>query len=302
MPAPRRIHHGEPLTRHALAWRAAFGNGPAVLWLLVFFVGPLLLIIGVSFLTRGEYGTIEKPWTFENYRRLAGFGLLGYDPLYPAILARSLALGFATAALTLLCALPLAFFIARLPARWKTPALTLVVIPFWTNLLIRTYAWQILLAPESWLSRVAAAAGFIDADTGIYPGTVAVYVGMVCDYLPFMTLPLYASVEKLDWSLAEAAMDLGAHRWNVFRHAVLPQIKPGLLAGFVLVFLPATGQFVIPDLLGGAKTVLVGNVIQQQFGSAGDWPFGAAIAVVSLLVVMLGLWAVGRKGREVELM
>ena len=301
MPAPRRIHHGEPLTRHALAWRAALGNVPAVLWLLVFFVGPLLLIIGVSFLTRGEYGTIEKPWTFENYRRLAGFGLLGYDPLYPAILARSLALGFATAALTLLGALPLAFFIARLPARWKTLALTLVVIPFWTNLLIRTYAWQILLAPESWLSRVAAAAGFINADTGLYPGTFAVYVGMVCDYLPFMTLPLYASVEKLDWTLTEAAMDLGANRWNAFRHAVLPQIKPGLLAGFVLVLLPATGQFVIPDLLGGAKTVLVGNVIQQQFGSAGDWPFGAAIAVVSLLVVMLGVWAVGRKGREVEL-
>ena len=302
MPVSRRIHHGEPLTRRALAWRAALGNGPALVWLLLFFVGPLLLIVGVSFLTRGEYGTIEKPWTFENYRRLAGFGLLGYDSLYPAILARSLALGFATAALTLLCALPLAFFIARLPARWKTPALTLVVIPFWTNLLIRTYAWQILLAPESWISRAAATAGFIDADTGLYPGTVAVYVGMVCDYLPFMTLPLYASVEKLDWTLAEAAMDLGAHRWNVFRHAILPQIKPGLLAGFVLVFLPATGQFVIPDLLGGAKTVLVGNVIQQQFGSAGDWPFGAAIAVVSLFVVMLGLWFVGRKGREVELM
>jgi spermidine/putrescine transport system permease protein len=302
MRAPRRIHHGEPLTRHALAWRAAFGNGPALLWLLLFFAGPLLLIVGVSFLTRGEYGTIEKPWTFENYRRLAGFGMLGYDSLYPAILARSLALGFATAALTLIFALPLAFFIARLPSRWKTPALTLVVIPLWTNLLIRTYAWQILLAPESWLSRAAATVGFIDAETGLYPGTFAVYVGMVCDYLPFMTLPLYASVEKLDWTLAEAAMDLGAHRWNVFRHAVLPQIKPGLIAGFVLVFLPATGQFVIPDLLGGAKTMLVGNVIQQQFGSAGDWPFGAAIAVVSLLVVMLGLWLLSRKGREVELL
>lgn len=302
MPAPRRIHHGEPLTRRALALRAALANVPALLWLSLFFVVPLLLMAGVSLLTRGDYGTIERPWTFENYRRLAGFGLLGFDALYPAILARSVALGFATAALTLLGALPLAFFIARLPQRWKTPALTLVVIPFWTNLLIRTYAWQILLAPESWLSRAAVAVGFIDADTGIYPGTLAVYVGMVCDYLPFMALPLYASVEKLDWTLAEAAMDLGAHRWNVFRHAILPQIKPGLLAGFALVFLPATGQFVIPDLLGGAKTVLIGNVIQQQFGSAGDWPFGAAIAVVSLLLVMLGVWFVGRKGREVDLL
>ena len=138
------------------------------------------------------------------------------------------------------------------------------------------------------------------AGEALYPGGGAVYLCMVCDYLPFMALPLYASVEKLDWTLAEAAMDLGANRWNVFRHAILPQIKPGLAAGFVLVFLPATGQFVIPDLLGGAKTVMLGNAIQQQFGPGLDWPFGSAIAVVSLAVVMLGLWLFARQagGRE----
>jgi spermidine/putrescine transport system permease protein len=125
-------------------------------------------------------------------------------------------------------------------------------------------------------------------------------LGMVCDFLPFMVLPLYASVEKLDWSLAEAAMDLGADGVQVFRHAVLPQIIPGLVAGFVLVFLPAVGQFVIPDLLGGSKTVLLGNVIQQQFGPSRDWPFGSAIAFVALGIVALGLWLFARKS-ETEL-
>lgn len=303
-PRARHIHHGEPLTRRAWQLRACLGNGPALLWLLVLFAVPLGLIVGISFLSRGEDGTLELPWTFENYQRLAGFGLLGYDLLYPLIFLRSLLLGFGTATLALLGALPLAFFIARLPARWKTAALTLVMIPFWTNLLIRTYAWQILLAPEGWLARGAAALGFIDAGVALYPGDFAVYLCMVCDYLPFMALPLYASVEKLDWTLAEAAMDLGANGWNVFRHAVFPQIKPGLVTGFLLVFLPATGQFVIPDLLGGAKTVLLGNAIQQQFGASLDWPFGSAIAVVSLALVGIGLWIFARQagGKEVEIL
>ena len=303
-PPRKYIHHGEPLTRAGLRLRGWLGIGPALLWLAALFVVPLLMIAVVSFLSRGGYGTIEGTWTFENYRRLAGFGLLGFDPLYPLILFRSVVLGLGTASLALLAALPLAFFIARLPPRFKTFVLTLVVIPFWTNLLIRTYAWQILMAPESWLTRAAGLLGLVKAGEALYPGHFAVYLCMVCDYLPFMVLPLYASVEKLDWTLAEAAMDLGANRWNVFRHAVLPQIKPGLAAGFVLVFLPATGQFVIPDLLGGAKTVMLGNLIQQQFGQGLDWPFGSAIAVVSLVVVMFGLGLFARQAgpREIEIL
>jgi len=298
-----QVLRGEALSARQRVLRILGAAGPAGLWLLIFFLVPLLLIVGVSFLSRGEVGTVETPWTFEAYRRLAGFGLLGFDPLYPIILARSLALGAGTALLCVLGALPMAFFIAGLRPKWKTAALTLVIIPLWTNLLIRTYAWQLLLAPEGLLSRAAAALGFIEAGSGLYPGAIAVYLCMVCDYLPFMVLPLYASVEKLDWSIAEAAMDLGANRWNVFRHAILPQIKPGLFAGGLLVFLPATGQFVIPDLLGGAKTSMIGNAIQQQFLTSGDWPFGSAIAVVSLGVVMLGLWAFSRqtRGREEEM-
>ena len=268
--------------------------GPGLIWLLVFLLVPMLLILSVSFISRGAYGELEWTVTLENYRRLIGFGALGFDPLYPQILLRSLALGATTAFLCLLMGMPLAFFIARLPGRFRAAALLLVVIPFWTSLLIRTYAWQILLAPEGWFGSILRHLGM----TELYPGTLAVLIGMVCDFLPFFVLPLYASVEKINWSLAEAAMDLGASQWNVFRHAILPQISPGLTAGLILVFLPATGQFVIPDLLGGAKTVLLGNAIQQQFGQSRDWPFGAAMAVAALALVIAGMWLFYRKSGQ----
>jgi len=290
------VRFGQRLSRGGHLRRSAIASGPAVVWLGLLLVVPLLIVMGISFLTRGEYGGVELPLTLESYKRLAGYGELGFDPLYPMILLRSLVLGGATAALCLVTALPLAFFIARLADASKTVALTLVVIPFWTNLLIRTYAWQIMLSPESWLTRLAHAAGLGISGEPLYPGTTAVMIGMVCDFLPFMVLPLYASVEKIDWSLAEAAADLGANRLQMFRHALLPQMIPGLVAGVLLVFLPATGQFVIPDLLGGAKTSMLGNVIQQQFASSRDWPFGAAISFVALLLVMGGLWIYVRCG------
>jgi len=280
--------------------RAALTAGPGVLWLALFLLLPLLCVAAISFMTRGDAGDVQGNFTLENYKRLLGFGLLGFEPLYPQILLRSFVVGFATAALCVLAALPMAFFIAGLPARWKNLALILVVIPFWTNLLVRTYAWQLLLGPETPLSKLAAAAGVIAPGDGLYPSMAAVMIGMVCDFLPFMVLPLYASVEKLDWTLAEAAADLGADKWNVFRHALLPQILPGLAAGFLLVFLPATGQFVIPDLLGGAKTMMLGNAIQQQFGPARDWPFGSAIAMTALALVLLGLWLHARAARDRE--
>lgn len=290
------IEQGERLTPAGRRFRALLTIGPGLLWLTVLLIVPLLFIAVISFLSRGDYGEIQRPLTFENYRRLAGFSVFGFDPLYPSVLWHSIALGAATAGFCLLASLPLAFFISSLSSRWKTVALTLVVIPFWTNLLIRTYAWQILLASESPLSRIASAFGMAP----LYPGWFAVFIGMICDYLPFMVLPLYASVEKIDWSLAEAAADLGANGWNVFRHAVWPQIKAGSFAGVILVFLPATGQFVIPDLLGGAKTMLLGNAIQQQFGSSRDWPFGAAISMVSLVLMLIGLWLFGRRKIEGE--
>jgi len=294
------VHFGQRLGRAGHLRRSALTSGPAVAWLTAFLLAPLLIVAGISFFSRGAYGEIDLPLTLDSYKRLLGFGELGFDPLYPFILLRSLWLGAMTAVFCVVAGLPVAFFIARLPSRFKTLALTLVVIPFWTNLLIRTYAWQILFAPESWLTRCLHALGLGIAGEPLYPGAWAVLVGMVCDFLPFMVLPLYASVEKIDWTLAEAAMDLGADRAQVFRHALLPQISPGLIAGVILVFLPATGQFVIPDLLGGAKTVMLGNAIQQQFGQSRDWPFGAAIACVALGLVMAGLWVYARKAPREE--
>jgi spermidine/putrescine transport system permease protein len=259
-------------------------------WLLVFFVAPLVGIVWVGFLSRGAYGELELPLTFENYKRVAGFGLLGFDPLYPTILGRSVLVAAATALLCVVCALPVVFFIAGLSRSGKIIGLTLLVIPFWTNLLVRTYAWQILLGPQGWITRVAVALHLVGSDEALYPSNVAVMICLVCDYLPFAALPIFGSVERMNWELVEAARDLGAGAWQTFRHGIFPQIRAGLLAGAALVFLPATGQFVIPDLLGGAKTVLLGNLLQQQFGGSRDWPFGAAIATVTIAIVLLGLW------------
>ncbi len=287
--------------RDRLADRRAFlAAGPALVWQTLFLLLPLVLIGGISFFSRGAYGEIEFPLTLENYRRLLGFGWLGFEAVYPVIFLKSILLGAATALLCLVAGLPLAFFIARRSERFKTIALTLVVIPFWTNLLIRTYAWQLLLSNDSPLTRLLHALGLGTAGEPFYPGVGAVLIGMVCDFLPFMALPLYASVEKIDWTIADAAADLGAGRWQVFRHALLPQIYPGMLAGTVLVLLPATGQFVIPDLLGGAKTVLLGNAIQQQFGQSRDWPFGSAISFVALGLLLITLWFFARKNAREE--
>jgi len=275
------VRFGEQLTARGHWLRSLLTTGPGILWVTVFLLLPLAWIGVLSFLTRGESGGFALPFTFDNYKRFAGSGIFGFDwHVYPSIIGRSIGLGAGTAALCVIAALPLAFFIVGLPGRSKNAALTLVLIPFWTNLLIRTYAWQILLGPS------------------LCPSTLAVYLGMVCDYLPFLLLPLYASVEKIDWSVAEAASDLGANGPRVFWHAILPQVTPGLVAGIILVFIPATGQYVIPDLLGGGKVQMLGNVIQQQFGGSRDWPFGSAIAFVAMGVVLLGLWVYARVAGE----
>ena len=255
---------------------------PGATWLIFLFALPLAVIVEVGFLSRGEYGEIQLPMTLENYNRVAGFGLFGFDPLYPVILGRSVLIAGVTAVFCVGLALPVAFFIEGLPARWKTVGLMLVVIPFWTNLLVRTYAWQILLGP-----------------LGLYPSWTAVMVCLICDYLPFAILPIYAAVERLNWELPEAARDLGANGAAVFRHGIFPQIRTAIFAAGALVFLPATGQFVISDLLGGAKTMLLGNLLQQQFGPSRDWPLGAAIATVSIVIVFAGLWLQARLTRRV---
>ncbi|HSN93350.1 MAG TPA: ABC transporter permease [Anaeromyxobacteraceae bacterium] len=299
-PRTTEIQFGERLTPLGNLVRSVLTSGPAIGWVTIFLLLPLLGILLFSVLTRGPYGEVALPFTVGNYLRLAGFGLFGFDPQYPVIILRSLLLAAGTTLVCVLAAFPLAFFIAGLPGRAKQIALTLVVIPFWTNLLIRTYAWQILFAPDAAITRAAAAVGLAEEGMPLYPSTLAVTVGMLAAYLPFLVLPLYTSVEKIDWTIAEAASDLGADGPRVFRHAILPQVMPGMVAGMILVFIPATGQFVIPDLLGGAKTVMLGNAIQQQFGASRDWPFGSAIALVAMGVVLVGLWLQTRYASQGE--
>ena len=278
--------------------RSALTSGPGILWVTIFLLFPLLFIVAISFASRGTYGDVTWQFTLENFKRSIGYSALGFDPLFPKILLRSLAMASGTTCLCAVVSLPLTFFIASLPRRFKHMGLMLVVIPFWTNMLIRTYAWQILFSNTGWLTHAATRLGWIQPGDAIYPSAFAVFVVMTCDFLPVLALPLYASVEKVDWTLAEAASDLGADRWRVLWHALLPQIKPGLMAGSILVFVSAIGQFAIPDLMGGAKTVLLGNAIQQQFGFSRDWPFGSAIACLAMTVVMLGLWVFARNAGE----
>lgn len=314
MPMRRRgeIEFGEQLTRRDHLIRSAMTSGPAIAWVTIFLLIPLLVMGAMSFVTRTalrEYqatgnieafqpkdvkGEMKSAFTLDNYKRFFGFGRLGYSPVYPTIILRSVLLGLGTTIFCIICAFPLAFFIAAMPLKFKGLALTLAVIPFWTNLLIRTYAWQLLLAPDSFITKCLNLVGVGVPGAPLYPSAGAVFTGMVSAYLPFLVLPLYTAVEKIDWSIAEAASDLGADGKRVFWYAILPQLGPGLAAGIALVFIPAMGQYVVPDLLGGAKTVMLGNAIQQQFGPSLDWPFGSAIAFMSMGAVMLALWLYAR--------
>lgn len=268
--------------------------GPGTLWLVVFTLVPTLLIFYASFLQRDPHGWLSGPLTLENYRRFFGLTGAGFDPLYLQILGRSLLLGLITTLFAVLIGYPFAFFIAGSPR--KNLLLLLVVLPFWTNFLIRVYAWIVIFQRKGVLNALLGQLGF--DPVMLYPSWTAVYVGTIYTYLPFLILPLYASVEKIDWTLLEAAYDLGAGRFWGFWHAVFPQTLPGLVAGILLVFIPAVGTFVISDLLGAGKAILVGNVIQQQFGASRDWAFGSAAAFVLMAVVLTGLWLYARWAGE----
>lgn len=271
-----------------------------MLWLMVFLVLPGLVLIVVSFATRGAYGQLEWDFTIENYKRLMGFSLFGWTADYIVIVLRSVWVAFVTTALSVILSYPLAFFICARPERSRYLWLTLVIIPFWTNMVIRTYAWFLILAPELPLAKLASYIGVIPPGNPLYPNAFAVYLGMVSMFLPFVALPLYSSVERLDWALVEAAQDLYASKVRVFMQAILPQTLPGLSVGIILTFVPAMGMFVVPDLLGGAKYMLVGNLIQQQFGASRDWPFGAAISIGLMILTMVSLQIYRRRSKEIE--
>lgn len=263
---------------------------PARLWMAVLFAAPFAIVLAYSFLSRGVYGGIEPPWTAENYQRL-------FDPLYLAILLRSFAMALGATALCLVFAFPAALFISRAPRR-KNLYLQLVMLPFWTSFLVRTYAWIFLLRDTGLINTVLQQAGIIHSPLPLLYNSGAVLLGLVYGYLPFMVLPIYATLERLDPALEEAAADLGARPMATVFRVVVPLSKPGIVAGSILVFIPCLGAFLTPDLLGGGRTVLVGNLVQNQFTSARDWPFGSAISIVLMALVTVIVWAVLRRESE----
>lgn len=285
---------------------------PSLFWLLVFFLLPLLLVFGISFGQRGTYGGIEWNLTLENYVRF-------FDPLYLRIFGRTILVALTTTILCLLIGYPLAYFIATRPPRWRNTLVLLLMIPFWTNFLIRTYAWLLILRDQGFINSfwtgglhrfvlaIASAIPFPFLDQWaeatasplpLFGTTGAIIVGLVYGWLPDMVLPCYASIERLNFSLVEAAQDLYANRFKSFTRVILPLTMPGIVAGSVLVFIPSLGAYVTPDLLGGAKSIMIGNVIYSQFMSARDYPFGSAISFVLMAIMLIGTLIYFRMGTE----
>ncbi|WCE31145.1 spermidine/putrescine ABC transporter permease PotB [Vibrio sp. SCSIO 43137] len=267
-------------------------------WLALFVLIPNLMIIGTSFLTRDEADLIELTLTFSNYTRLM-------DPLYGKVLLHSFYMAVVATLICLIIGYPFAYIIARMPKKVQPVMLFLVIVPFWTNSLIRTYGLKIVLGTQGVLNKGLLALDIIDKPIRLMYSESAVMIGLVYILLPFMILPLYSALEKLDHTYIEAAKDLGASKVQTFFRIVLPLTMPGIIGGCLLVLLPALGMFYVSDLLGGAKNLLVGNVIKSQVLNARDWPFGAATSIALTIAMAVLLYAYYRAGkllnRKVEL-
>ena len=253
--------------------------GPGLLWMGLLFVVPLGLVLVISFAERGIYGGIVWSFSLTNYLDLL-------HPLYARILGQSILLAAVTTLLCLIMGFPLAYYIARAAPRRQGVLLLLVMIPFWTNFLVRTYAWMFILRTEGLLNTLLLKLGVIATPIELLYSNTAVVIGLVYGYLPFMVLPLYVALERVDRTLVEAAWDLYATRWAMFWRIIVPLARPGIMTGCLLVFIPSLGAFLTPDLLGGARSMMVGNLIQHEFLVARDWPLGAAISSLLMLFVM----------------
>lgn len=253
--------------------------GPGLLWTILFCLLPILVVLAVSFATRGTYGGVLWEFSLENYRDLL-------HPLYGRVFGQSLVLAGMTTGICLALGFPLAYHIARLPPQRQALWLIFIMIPFWTNFLVRTYAWIFILRTEGLLNTALMQLHMISTPLDLLYSNQAVLLGLVYGYLPFMVLPLYAAIERIDPALIEAAWDLYADRWSLFRRVLIPLTKPGIIAGCVLVFIPSLGAFLTPDLLGGARSMMVGNLIQHEYLVARDWPLGSALSILLMLIVM----------------
>jgi len=266
-------------------------------WLLAFFLVPFLIVLKLSFsesmLAQPPYAPLmdladEAGSLYLRIQlNLSNYLLLFQDETYRDAYGTSLRIAFFSTLMTLAVALPMAYGMAKAPERYRLPLLMLVILPFWTSFLIRVYAWIGILKKEGLLNELLLALGVVSQPLVILNTNVAVYIGIVYSYLPFMVLPIYASFEKMDASLVEAAIDLGCTPVKAFWRITVPIAFPGILAGSLLVFIPAVGEFVIPDLLGGSETLMIGRTLWLEFFNNRDWPLASAVAVVLLLVLVL---------------
>lgn len=266
---------------------------PSAIWLALFFVLPLIIILVYSFATRGPFGGVEFVFNPENYVRVI-------DSMYAGILWRSVYISIISTVICLLIGYPLALYISRQESAYRNILLALLIIPFWTNFLVRTYSWMFILRTEGLLNNTLIYLGLISEPLQILFTDTAVIIGLVYTYLPFMVLPVYVSLDKMDRNLLMAARDLGATPFQSFRKVILPLTRPGVISGSILVFVPCIGAYITPDILGGSRSMMVGNLIQMQFLSARDWPFGSALSFVLMAIVLLLLLVLARQDRKEE--
>jgi spermidine/putrescine transport system permease protein len=292
--------------------RLLFLISPSLFWLVIFFLIPLLLVFAISFGQRGTYGGVKWVLNLQNYLRF-------FDPLYLRIFGRTFYIAAVTTLICLITGYPLAYFIATRPPRWRNGLILLLMVPFWTNFLVRTYAWILILRDAGlintfWTGSLHATLLHLSSlvplpiwepllhatahPLALFGTDWAIIIGLVYGWLPDMVLPCYAAIERFDFSLVEAAQDLYANRLKSFLRVILPLTMPGIVAGSVLVFIPSLGAYVTPDLLGGAKSIMIGNVIYSQFMSARDYPFGSAISFVLMAVMLVGTLIYFRMGTE----
>ncbi|MEJ6501718.1 MAG: ABC transporter permease [Rhodobacterales bacterium] len=269
-------------------------SAPALTIITLFAAGPLLIVLVYSFLTPGNYGNVKwifsiDAWTNVVVQRDIFDNTLQWADAHLSIFWRSLKLSIVTTILTAIFGIPTAYFIATRSAKTRNLWLFLITIPFWTNLLVRTIAVQELIRTEGVINNVLRMLHIIDTPIQMMFTDFAIGFGMTYVYLPLMVLPVYASIEKLDFRLVEAGYDLYASRWTCFRRIILPLVKPGMIAGSILVFVPSLGAYVTPRVLGGGKNLMFGNLIELQFGQGRNWPLGAALSISLMVLVMVAL-------------
>lgn len=264
---------------------------PLLVWMVAFILVPILILFVYSFCQRDGVGRVVYDFSFENYVRV-------FNPTYLLIFVRSVGYAALTTLFCVILGYPAAYAMARAPEQWRQRLLMLVMIPFWTSFLVRTYAWITILKREGLLNALLSYMEVITAPFDMMYTPFAVVLGLAYAYLPFMILPIYTSAEKLDGAVIEAAYDLGAGPLRAFREVIIPLTKPGIFAGIMMVFVPAIGMFAITDLMGGARVPMIGNVIQNQFFQARNWPFGAALGIVFMALFAISYWLLQRRNRD----